>query len=190
MNYFHTGKTAIYSLLFLFLVTSCSKEYDTETFENSSLVTVKLQGTQSVFSKVNIDVLEVQFRVLEDKNDPNAWMTLNTINTGIHDLTNITDSQIVTLVDFDEVPSEFIYSIKLVLGDQNSAIKNSVEYVLDMAPEHENGPVNIVEKQLKANSLYEFVIEFNLDDSIELTSEGNAELNPKMNTLLRRFELF
>ena len=102
MKYIRTYKTVIYSLLLLILVTSCSKEHETETFENSSLVTVKLQGTQSsTFSKVNIDVLKVKFRVLEDENDPHAWIALNTINTGVHDLTSVTDNDVVTLVDFD-----------------------------------------------------------------------------------------
>ncbi|MDG5490892.1 DUF4382 domain-containing protein [Psychroserpens sp. SPM9] len=190
MNSITSYKLLVCSFFLLVFATGCSKEYDTETFENTSLVTVKLQGTQSVFSKVNIEVLEVQFRVLEDENDPYAWVTLNTINTGIHDLSSITDNQVVTLVDFDEVPSEFIYSIKLVLGDQNSAKKNGVEYTLLLDAETENASANIVEKQLISNSLYEFVMELDLDESIEISTEGNAKLDPKMNTLLRRFELF
>jgi len=190
MKYIHTPKAAIFGILLLFLVTSCSKEYETETFDSSSLVTVKIQGTQSAFNQVNIDVLEVQFRVLEDETDPNAWITLHTINTGIHDFTTITDNDVVTLVDFDEVPSDYIYSIKLVFGDQNSAVKNGLEYLLDMSPENENGCQNIVGKQLISNTLYEFVIELDLNNSIELSTDGNAKLDPKMNTVLRRFDLF
>nr|WP_321234758.1 DUF4382 domain-containing protein [uncultured Psychroserpens sp.] len=190
MKYLHAYKTALFSVLFLFLITSCTKEYDTETYENTSLVSVKLQGTQSTFSRVNIEILDVQFRVLDDENDPNAWISLNTINTGIHDLSDITENQVVTLVDFEEVPSEFIYNIKLVLGDHNTVVKNGIEYELNLAPEYENASVNIVEKQLVANRLYDFVIEFNLDDSIEMSTEGNANLNPKMNTLMRLFNIF
>jgi hypothetical protein len=190
MKLYHTYKTALFSVLILLLLTSCSKEYDTETYEDSSLVTVKLQGTQSLYSKVNLEVLDVQFRILEDENDPNSWISLNAINTGIHDLTTITENDVVTLVDFEEVPAEFIYNIKLVLGDHNTVVKNGIEYELDMAAEYENASVNIIEKQLVANKLYDFVIEFNLDDSIEMSSEGQANLNPKMNTLMRLFNLF
>lgn len=190
MKYLYAYKTALYSILILVFATSCSKEYDTETYENSSLVTVKLQGTRSAYSQVNLEVLAVQFRVLEDETDPNAWVTLNTVNTGVHDLTNSIDNQVITLVDFEEVPSEFIYNIKLVLGDNNTVVKNGVVYDLDIAPEHENASVNILGKELISNKLYDFVIEFNLDDSIELSSEGNANLNPQMNTLMRLFNLF
>lgn len=183
-------RIAILGIFSLFLFSSCSNEFDTETYENSSLISVKLQAAQSTFSEVNIDIQDVQFRVLEDENDPNAWLSLNTINEGVHDLTEATSNQMVVLVDFDEVPSKFIYSIRLVLGDQNSAEKNGVTYDLDMSPNCENESVNVVEKQLIANKLYDFVIELDIDSSIQLTNEGQAELDPKMNTLLRLFNLF
>ena len=190
MKFLSHYNVAIYSLLFLFFLSSCSKEIETETFENSSLVSVKLQGTQSVLNKANIEVIDVQFRILEDETEPNAWVSLNTINTGIHDLTDITDDQVVTLVDFEEIPTGFIYSIKLVLGDQNSVLKNGIEYELDMIDGYENASENIVGKQLIANKLYEFLIEFDVDRSVSFSSDGDANLNPKISTVLRRFELF
>ncbi|WP_460220208.1 DUF4382 domain-containing protein [Psychroserpens sp. MEBiC05023] len=190
MKNINTYKTTLFALICLFLVSSCSQELDTETYENSSLVTIKLQGTHSAFSQVNIEVLDVQFRILEDENDSNAWISLNTINTGIHDLTNSTNNKVITLVDFEEVPAEYIYNIKLILGDQHTAIKNGIVYELDLLPEYENASVNIVEKQLVANKLYDFVIELNLDDSIRMSSDGDANFAPKMNTLMRLFNIF
>lgn len=183
-------KILVTSLLALFLITSCSNELETETFENSSLITVKLQGTPSTFNKANLEVIDVQIRVLEDELDPNAWVSLNPVNTGIHDLTKIIDNQVVTLVDFEEIPSEFIYNIKLVFGDQNTVVKNGLEYVLDIASEHDNASVNIVGKQLISNKVYDFVLVFDTDDSIEMSSEGTANLNPKMSTEMRLFNLY
>ncbi len=188
MIFFRTYKTFIYSVFFLFLMSSCSKEEITETYENS-LVSVKLIGTQSLFSKVNIEVLDVQFKVLEDETNPNAWVSLNTINRGVHDLTSLTEDHIMPLVDFQEVPSGFIYSIKIVLGDQNTVTKNGIEYVLDISSEFQNGSENIIEKQLNPNMLYEFVVEFEIDKSVLFTLNGNANFNPKMNTVMRRFQL-
>ncbi|WP_299333340.1 DUF4382 domain-containing protein [uncultured Psychroserpens sp.] len=190
MKFFSLHKTALYSIIFVFFLSSCSKEYETETFENSSLISVKLQGTQSVLSRANITILDVQFQILEDENNPNAWLSLNTINTGNHDLVNITGNDVVTLVDFEEIPTGFIYSIKLVLGDENSIVKNGVEYTLDMAQDCDYQSTNIVAKQLETNKLYDFLIEFDIDGSVEFLSQGTVLLDPKMNTLLRRFELF
>jgi hypothetical protein len=183
-------KSLVICVLTLFLMSSCSNELETETFENSTLVTVKLQGTPSTFDKAYLEVIDVQLRVLEDESDPNAWVSLNTVNTGIHDLTEITDDTVVTLVDFEEIPSEFIYNIKLVFGGHNTAVKDGLEYVLDIAPEYNNASTNVVEKQLISNKVYDFVLMFDVDGSIEMSSEGNANLNPKMSTEMRLFNLF
>lgn len=190
MKFFSPNKTALYSILFLIFLSSCSKEHETETFENSSLISVKLQGTQSVLSRANIEILDVQFQVLEDETDSNAWLSLNSVNLGIHDLSDLTGNDVVTLVDFEEIPTGFIYSVKLVLGDENSVVKNGVEYSLVMAQGCDYQSTNIVSKQLETNTLYDFLIEFDIDRSVEFSSQGNVQLNPKMNTLLRRFELF
>ena len=190
MKFLSHSKTIIYSLLVLLLVSSCSKEIETETFDNSSLISVKLQGTNSLLSHANIEVLDVQIKVLENDENPNAWVSLNTVNTGIHDLANITDNDVVTLVDFEEIPAGFIYSIKLILGDRNAVVKNGVTYNLDIAPEFENASTNVVYKQLKTNVLYDFLIEFDVDRSVVFSQEGTVNLNPQMSTLLRRFELF
>jgi hypothetical protein len=183
-------KILVIGLLTLFLMTSCSNELETETFENSSLITVKLQGVPSVYSEANLEVIDVKIRVLEDELDPEAWVSLNPVNTGIHDLTKITDDTVVTLVDFEEIPSEFIYNIKLVFGDDNSVVENGLEYVLDINAACNNSSINVVEKQLISNKVYDFVLVFDTDNSIEMSSEGHANLNPKMSTEMRLFNLF
>ena len=181
-------KSILLSLLAIVLFTSCSKEEETSPLENS-LVNVKLVGTQTQFSRFNLEILDVQLKVLEDETDPNAWLSLNTINTGVHDLTDFTGNQVLTLVDFEQVPAEFIYSIKIVLGDANTVVKNNIEYVVDV--EHEYDKVtNILEKQLVENKLYEFTVELNIDESVYFSEGNQVELNPKTNTLMRLYNLF
>ncbi len=190
MKFLKSYKTAFYSLILILFFTSCSDEFDTETYENSALVSVKLQAAPSTFSNVNIDIQDVQFRILEDENNPNAWVSLNAVNTGVHDITQFSSGQIVVLVNFDEVPSKFVHNIRLVYGEENSVVKDGILYDLEMSPTSEHNSVNVVEKQLVSNKLYEFVIEFDVDNSIEVNSQGEAELHPKMNTMLRLFNLF
>ncbi|WCO01872.1 DUF4382 domain-containing protein [Psychroserpens ponticola] len=189
MTFFYNSKTLLISLLAIVLFTSCTKEEDSSPIENS-LVNVKLTGTQTQLSRLNLEILDVQLRVLEDETDPNAWLSLNAINTGIHDLTDFTDNQVLTLVDFEQVPAEFIYNIKLVLGSDNSVVKNNIEYVVDIESEYDNASVNILERQLVENKLYEFTIELNIDDSVQFSSQNEVKLNPKMNTLMRLYNLF
>ncbi|MDP5082039.1 MAG: DUF4382 domain-containing protein [Winogradskyella sp.] len=189
MTIFYITKPFLISLLVIVLFTSCSREEDTSPIENS-LVNVKFVGTQTQLSRFNLEILEVQLRVLEDETDPNAWISLNTMNTGIHDLTDFTGNHVITLVDFEHVPSEFIYNIKLVFGDENTVVKNGLEYSVDMESEYDNASVNVLGKQLVENKLYEFTIELNIDESIRFSSQNEVKLNPKMNTLMRLYNLF
>jgi len=189
MTLFQNPKALLISLLAIILFSSCSKEEESTTLENS-LVNVKLIGTQTQLSRLNLEILDVQLRVLEDENDPKAWLSLNTINTGIHDLTDFTGNHVITLVDFEQVPSEFIYNIKIVLGDENSVVKNNIEYVVDIESEYENASVNVLEKQLVENKLYEFTVELNIDESVRFDSENKAKLNPRMSTEMRLFNLY
>lgn len=182
-------KTLLVSIFALVLLTSCSKEEESDYIENS-LVNVNLVGTQTQLNRFNLEILEVQLKVLEDETNPNAWLSLNTINKGVHDLTNFNDNHAITLVDFEQVPADFIYNIKLVLGDRNTVVKNNVEYNIDLVSEYGNASVNVVEKQLVENKLYEFTIELDIDESIHFTSENEANLDPKTNTLMRLYNLF
>jgi len=189
MTFFYNSKFLLISLLAIVLLTSCTKEDESSPLENS-LVNVKLIGTQTQLSRFNLEILDVQLRVLEDETDPNAWLSLNAINTGIHDLTDFSGNQVITLVDFEQVPSKFIYNIKLVLGNENTLMKNGIEYIIDIESEYDNASVNVLEKQLVENKLYDFTIELNIDESVRFSSQNEVILDPKMNTLMRLYNLF
>ncbi len=108
---------------------------------------------------------------------------------GVYDLTRITGDQVVTLVDFDEVGLDHIYNMKLVYGENNSMIKQGLNYDLVIAPELHNASINIVDRTPEANMIYEFIVEFDLDESITIEN-GIAQLRPQTSTILRRFEIF
>ncbi|MEY8849641.1 DUF4382 domain-containing protein [Psychroserpens sp. XS_ASV72] len=183
------SKSILYVVLLLVSLSSCSKQEESG-FEDNSLVNVKLSATPSVYQSFNLDIIEVQLQVLEDQTDANAWISLNTINTGVQDVSQLRANKVINLVDFEQVPSDFIYSIKLVLGDNNTALKNGVTYDLYVTTDYINGSTNIIEKEFKENKLYDLTIELNIDESVNLSSENSAELQPKTSTLLRLYNLF
>ena len=189
MTFLQKSKSFLISLLAIVLITSCAKEEDASSIENS-LVNVNLKATQTQLDKFNIEILDVQLRVLEDETDSNAWISLNATNTGIHDLTNFTGNQSITLVDFEQVPAKFIYSIKIVFGDENTVVRNNVEYVVDIDSEYDHTSVNIIDKQLVESKLYEFTILFDTDESIKFSSYSEAKLYPKTNIMMRLYNLF
>lgn len=189
MTYSFNFRIVFFSLLTIVLLSSCTKEEETDTLENS-LVNVNLKGTETLLNSLNLELLDVQLRVSEDLSNPNAWISLNTINTGVHDLTNYIGNTSIALVEFEEVPSEFIYNIKLVFGEDNAVVKDHVEYLLNIESEYTNASVNVIEKQLVENKLYEFTIQLNIDESIHFDSPNTVKLEPKTSTLMRRYNLF
>jgi hypothetical protein len=184
-----TSVKPIITAFLIFGLLSCSREYETETFPNSALVTIKLQGLSSQLSSANMDIADIQFQVKPNANAEDAWMSLNTVNMGVHDLAQINGERVVTLVDFDEVNLGMIYGLKLVFGDNNTIVNNGVEYDLVSSSGIQIESVNVVDKEFKANLLYEFIIEFDIDRSVEI-SNGQAYLNPQTSVVMRRFELF
>lgn len=184
--------TSFKSLIVVFLLislNSCSKEYETETFPDSALVTVKLQGLSSQLTSANIDVTDIQFQIKVDETEEGAWVSLNTVNMGVHDLTQITGNSVVTLVDFDEIDLGTVYGLKVVLGEDNSIVKNGITYQLSLHNNLPNEAVNLVNKDIQSNMLYEFIIEFDIDASVILNDQ-EAHLSPKTSLVMRRFELF
>lgn len=175
--------------ILIFGLQSCSKEYETETFPNSALITIKLQGLASQLNSANIDIADIQFQVKPNANAEDAWISLNTVNMGVHDLTQINGERVVTLVDFDEVELSHIYSLKINFGENNFIVNQGLEYDLIIAQDIERAAVNVVDKELEANMIYEFLVEFDVDQSIHI-SNGTAELRPKTSTILRRFQIF
>lgn len=190
MKYLFIFQRLFIAVCTLLLLTACSNELDIETFPNDTLVTVKFQGTPSVFTHVHLDIVDVQLRVLEDLSNPNAWVSLKTSNDGIHDVTSITGNMVLALVDFEEIPSTFIYSIRVVFGDRNTVVENNIEYTVTFDPQVDNTSTNIVGKQLKSNTVYEFTLVFDTDRSIEINANGSINISPYMSTNLSVFNLF
>lgn len=190
MKYSFKFERIVIAVLILFSCIGCSDELDTETFDNSSLVTVKFQGTPSAFNKVNLEIIEVQLRVLEDASSPDAWVSLPTSNTGVFDVATITGNTALSLVDFEEVPSEFIYNIRVVFGDRNRVVKDNIEYTVAFDSQFDNAASNIVEKHLESNTVYEFTLIFDTDRSIKMNADDSVNISPNMTTNLSLYNLF
>ena len=174
----------------LVLLTTCSNDLDTETFDDHALVTVKFQGTPSAFTRVQLDIVDVQLRVLDDLSNPNAWVSLTTRNPGVYDITSITGNTVLALVDFEEIPSTFIHSIRVVFGNRNTVVKNNIEYTVTFDSQFDNTSTNIVGKQLKPNTVYEFTLVLDTDRSIVVNANGSVHITPNMSTNLSLFNLF
>ena len=97
--------------------TNCSKD-EINPEENVAHITVKLKSTAQTLNKVYLDIEDVQLKILEDDGASN-WLSLNAINTGVHNATDLSEDNTLLLVDDLEIEANYVEKIRLVLGDGN-----------------------------------------------------------------------
>jgi hypothetical protein len=179
-------KPLLFSLVLLICFTSCSKE---DINEDVTSITVELKSTSVNYDKVYLDVVDVQFKVMENGDVPNAWLSLNTINQGTFNACDLNEDSPLMLVDHLEIESTFIHEIRLVLGDNNFMDVNGLLMSLDVSHLGNAIPSNLIRTELESNRSYDFIIDINIDESISFNeAENMMVLNPKIYTAIRQFE--
>ena len=99
-------------------MSSCAKD-DIEDSTQSTQITVKLKSSNQSQSKVYFDIQGVQIRIGENPNSNSSWKSLNTINQGVFNVSDLKEDNTLMLVDDFEVEATYVYEIRLVLGDNN-----------------------------------------------------------------------
>tara|TARA_R110000868_G_scaffold410193_1_gene697554 strand:+ start:8585 stop:9169 length:585 start_codon:yes stop_codon:yes gene_type:complete len=186
MNILRISRTTIF-LSFLTIFLSCSTESvnnDTENLQlNKTTVFVDLIGNQADYDAVNVEVLDVQMKVIDDESVPNCWYSLNAKSNGIYNLLSLTENSSAKLVSDLKIPTGEIYEIKLVLGINNTIVLNGETLPLVMNSEQAKGLIIRLDKTLKADTTYSFLLNFDVKQSIiETYIENRIILSPVLNT--------
>lgn len=182
-------KNLLFVILIGIFVTSCSKEDINVVDEAKTSISVKLSSTSNLYNGVFLDIQDVQIQVGANENNPNSWKSLGALNSGVYDFSVMNNGAELTLVEDLVIPVSHVYKVKLVLGDDNAMVMNNVLYAIDTPNAINKQSVNIIDRSLQANKSYEFTLEFELDNSIEMNGM-EVTLNPKMNTEMRLYELY
>jgi len=171
-----------------FVFSSCSTE-DMDGSADYTSISVKLSSTSELYHSVYLDVQDVQILVGGTTEETSRWESLGAINQGVYDFTDMNNNDELILVENLVIPIDHVHSVKLVLGDDNAMTMNNILYAIDTPTEAHKQSVNTVDRLLKPNMSYEFTLQFELDNSIQI--EGmDVTLVPKMNTEMRLYELF
>jgi len=187
MKHLQPIKSLFFTLIILVCFTSCTKD-DSNIGAQLSGITVKLKSTTGEFDKVFIEIEDVQFKVKEDGNAPNAWVSLNTINKGTYNIYDLSDDSELLLVDNFEMKPTYIYEIRLVLGNTNFIDLNNTLYSLDVTNFGNSIPSNLVRLELVPNRFYDFVIDIDIDKSLSFNEDQNMMiLDPELYTAITQF---
>lgn len=140
--------------------------------EEKSALTVKMIDAPGDFQQVNVEVLQVKVH-----HDGAGWIDLPT-NTGVYDLLTLQNDVSATLVNVGELPAGKLNQFRLVLGDNNFVMVDSVYYPLATPSAQQSGLKMNLKAELIPNTNYEVVVDFDAEQSIVTQGNGSYSLKP------------
>lgn len=176
------------NLLFTFLIvisfSSCTKESLSEP-SSKTTISVVLNGNNSQYDELWIEVTNVLVKVIDDESIPDCWLSLKTTDNPINHLIDISKTSNLNLVRGLNIPEGTIYEIRLVIGNNNTVVIDGKPINLTTNSVYQNGLVSRVNKHLDSNTHYQYNLEFDTSNSVlETQVEGYYILEPSIHTTL------
>ncbi len=164
-------KLSLIALLFIGFA-SCSSEDDSNNNDGKAKLSIRLTDAPGDYENVFIDVQDVVIKYNNGQEDLNLG-----VNAGVYDLLELTAGVNVLLFD-DEVPAGSISQIRLVLGDENTIVVDGEILPLATPSAQQSGLKIQVNETLEPGILYEFMLDFDVDQSIVSQGNGSYSLHP------------
>ncbi len=167
-------KTFLYLSLVGVFIASCSKDDNSNgTFE------IRLTDAPADYQEVLIDIQEIKVNLTSD--DDEGWTTLDNVETGIYNLLDLTNGKDTLLVN-QSLPAGTIHQIRLVLGDNNKVMIDSVYYDLKTPSAQQSGLKLNVQADIQSGLTYKLWLDFDAARSIVATGNGKYNLKPVIRT--------
>lgn len=163
-------KLSILAILFLAFA-ACSDDDKNE--DQTSRMMVHLTDAPGDYDAVYVDVQDVVIKYSDDDSE----VSLGNINTGVYDLLELTGGLTLLLAD-EEVPSGNVTQMRLVLGDDNTVVVDGETFDLATPSAQQSGLKLNINQTLEAGILYEFILDFDVEESIVEQGNGGYLLKP------------
>lgn len=179
-----TVKIFLLSTFYIFVLSlsvwSCS---ESENSGGTSMIKVNLTDNPGDYDEVNVEILDVKVKRSNDTGEE-GWVSIGIANPGVYNLLDLTGG-VTALLSDAEIPSGFLGQIRLVLGDNNYVVKEGVSYPLSTPSAQQSGLKLQVNQTLEPNFTYEFLIDFDVNNSIvvEAGGSGNYNLHPVLRVM-------
>lgn len=143
-----------------------------------STIKVRMTDAPAEYDAVNVEVIDVKIKNNSNL-DEGGWVSIGNITPGIYNLLDLTGGVTAALAD-NQVPSGFLGQIRLILGENNTVIKDGVTYPLRTPSAQQSGLKLQVNQTLLPNITYDFLIDFDVDQSVvvQAGNSGNYNLHP------------
>jgi hypothetical protein len=175
-------KIKFYGLTFILMAFSgmsligCNSSDDSA---QTSRVSVRMTDAPGDYDAVFVDVQDVMIKSSMDENDSDGWVSIGGVTPQVYDLLDLTGGVNVLLADQD-IPSGFLGQVRLILGDNNSVVKDGVSYPLKTPSAQQSGLKLKVNQTLVGGVMYDFLLDFDVEKSIVIQAgtSGNYNLRP------------
>lgn len=186
--------TILFMASIMLLIVSCNKNDDENNGKQPPVVPAEKASlditlaasyslrSDSIYEQVNIDIQQVSFHTSGDSTVSSGWYDLET-TPGIYNLMDyIVDD---TLIAFDSlVSAQTISQIRLILGDSNTIMVDSVLYDLSTPSGQTSGIKLQVHTELLPDSAYVIMLDFDPEESVKQTGNGKYKLKPVIRTII------
>lgn len=162
---------ALISVGMLGISSGCKKK------EGDSQMTVKMVDAPGDFQQVNVEVLQVQVH-----HSGQGWINLPTV-AGVYDLLTLQNDVSATLVNAGTLPSGDLQQLRLILGDENTVMVDSLYYPLATPSAQQSGLKINLNTNFAPNTQYELVLDFDAEQSIVTQGNGSYSLKPVIRVL-------
>ena len=172
----------IFSLIISVILccTACdSSDYSVppNTSENqNTTISVKLTDAPGDYDAVNLEVIGVQIKSTDDGDDQNGWISIGAKRPVVYNLLTLTGGENALIADTLVAPGH-LAQIRLLLGTNNTVLKNGVSYPLKIG--QRSGLKLKLNETLAANTPYEFILDVDVDKSVSKdVNSSDYILNP------------
>lgn len=155
---------------------SCSNDDDSDN--GSARITVSMTDAPGDYDAVFVDVVDVMIKADASTEGEEGWKSLGGVKTGVYDLLELTGGVTQLLADTD-VPAGYLGQIRLVLGNNNTVVVNGESQALSTPSAQQSGLKIKVDQELAAGETYNFLLDFDVDQSIVAAgTSGGFALKP------------
>ena len=162
-----THKLLIVLFFIPFLFTDCN---DLDNSNGTSKIRFALTDAPGDYQEVNIDVLSIQVII----ND--SIIDLAT-NQGIYNILEFVNGKDTLLVT-DDIPTGHLSQVRLILGENNTVMEDSILYDLKTPSAQQSGLKFNVNEDILPGISYTYIIDFEAAKSIVKTGKGKYLLKP------------
>ncbi len=160
-------------ILMVFASSSCKKDNSPSSASTGHL-TVKMTDAPADYQAVYIEVLDVKVNA---SGDEAGWVSVAGIRPGVYNLLELANGLDTLLAD-GEIPAGYISQIRLILGDSNFVVVDSLSYELETPSAQQSGLKINVQQNLPAGGALTLLLDFDAAKSIVETGSGKYQLKP------------